>query len=245
LETCFYNQDLIDFKLRDFWDGSNWNPQNREEYNYDAAENLLEILQLTWVVNQWQNESRISYQYDAESSEPSQMLTQYYYLEEWENNFLEEYQYNSDEQMSVIENFVWNNEWLYSQRLEYSYNVFAELDQIWQYSWQDGWENDLRITYNYLEVSAQNQQIETTNLIYPNHFINPTNLKFSLRSPAQGWVEIYNIKGQIINKSPIINYQVNWKLNKSNSQPIGSGIYFVIIKEHEKTKSIEKISIIK
>ncbi|MFO7896419.1 MAG: T9SS type A sorting domain-containing protein [Candidatus Cloacimonadales bacterium] len=243
LENCYYAESLLDYKLKENWNGENWTSQNRSEYAYDAAENLLEILRLTWVVNQWQNENKISYQYN-DSGETSQMLTQYYYLEEWINSSLEEYQYNAELQLIVSEIFFWSSDWINNLRREYSYNDFAETSQIIEYSWQDGWQNEMRISYNYLEVAAENQQIATDNMIYPNYFINPSQLSFSLRDFPTGWVEIYNLRGQKIETLPINNSQVNWDI-KQPSRKLGSGIYIVVIKNRGEHLHVEKIAVLK
>jgi len=79
---------------------------------------------------------------------------------------------------------------------------------------------------------------------FPNPFSISTKISFSLPNPEKVKIQIYNLKGQLIEtllneNKPAGNYTFNW-----NSKEMSSGIYFCKLSTN-KTSSIQKLMIIK
>lgn len=51
--------------LYQFWDGSAWVNNNKDTYEYDGNNNIIELLIQYWVGSVWENSMQYSYTYDA------------------------------------------------------------------------------------------------------------------------------------------------------------------------------------
>ncbi len=74
----------------------------------------------------------------------------------------------------------------------------------------------------------------------PNPFSNSTNIFFQTRKSAQVKVDIYNVKGQLVNS--VLNQEINagehtitWNGNDSNGNRCSAGVYFYKVTSPEKS----------
>jgi len=86
-------------------------------------------------------------------------------------------------------------------------------------------------------------------LSYPNPFKNDTVIEFELIDNANVDLEIYDMKGNLIKTLLMNNYskgqnQIKWNGTKDNGKMLGSGVYFLILKEGDHTMT-KKISIVR
>ncbi|MDP8323258.1 MAG: T9SS type A sorting domain-containing protein [Candidatus Stygibacter australis] len=66
---------------------------------------------------------------------------------------------------------------------------------------------------------------------YPNPFVGKTYLSYELpRSEEDVFIEIYNIKGQLINKIPAGQEGAEWDCRNMQGRQVGSGVYFYQLK---------------
>jgi len=85
---------------------------------------------------------------------------------------------------------------------------------------------------------------------YPNPFNPSTNICFSLAKPAHVSIEIYNLKGQLVNtlvncNLTCGNHNVVWNGDDRKGKLVSSGIYFAKLKTDGNTKSLRKMMLMK
>ena len=82
-------------------------------------------------------------------------------------------------------------------------------------------------------ISIDTNDLEVTKLIgcYPNPFNPETTISFQISDPAQVKLQVYNVRGQLVNT--LINefqqpghYDVIWNSEDSDNRPVSSGVYF-------------------
>ncbi|MBS3741873.1 MAG: T9SS type A sorting domain-containing protein [Candidatus Cloacimonetes bacterium] len=83
---------------------------------------------------------------------------------------------------------------------------------------------------------------------YPNPFKTTTNINFSLKSAEKVQLEIYNVKGQLVNTLVDDNlladdYSVSWNRKDAKGKLVTSGIYFYRL-TNGKTSQTEKMIVI-
>lgn len=97
-----------------------------------------------------------------------------------------------------------------------------------------------------VEVSSDDNEIQNVNEIignYPNPFKNSTTISFALKDDiSNASIEIYNSKGQIIEKINVQNSQteIRWDANK-----LATGTYFYKLSTDGKSSSVKKMMLIK
>lgn len=136
---------------------------------------------------------------------------------------------------------------------DYSFNDDEVEGEITYYYWLQSLENSVSDFYG--PVSAKIEKPEDDNQVddiilgdnlyanYPNPFNPSTTISYSLAEPGNVIIDIYNIKGQKINRL-FAGYvqEVNkkrsivWEGNDSEGKQVASGIYFA----HIKTSSFDK-----
>jgi hypothetical protein len=82
---------------------------------------------------------------------------------------------------------------------------------------------------------------------YPNPARDQLTFELKTDRSAQDYeISIYNIKGQLVKKTPFHHEsKISWKFDSTDKQNISSGIYFAVLKENGAIISSKKIMIIK
>ena len=244
----FYNGDILEEKLTQNFTSTQWVNQYINVYSYDYDDLLTEDLSFAWTMNNWVEDTRILYIYD-EISKPSEMIFQYAYFEEWENNFKHIYNYNSTEEIENVLLIIWQDEWVNSTDTYYQYNEIEDISETIQNSWNGEWAPTLRAVYNYIELDIEDNMILDFNEIisYPNPCFSNTNsnIYFSLDQHNFDKLEIFNCKGEKIRSLDINNNQAQWDLLDKNGKLVSAGIYLVIQKLSNRIIGKKRILLLK
>jgi ferredoxin len=97
-----------------------------------------------------------------------------------------------------------------------------------------------------VEVSSDDNEIQSIDEMisnYPNPFKNSTTISFALKNNnSDVSIEIYNLKGQMIEKLDVQNSQteITW-----NADKLPSGTYFYKLRANGKFSSMKKMTLIK
>jgi hypothetical protein len=82
---------------------------------------------------------------------------------------------------------------------------------------------------------------------YPNPFINQLNLSMKTKTPQRAVLEIYNIKGQLINSISSMNKSgdntLSWNGRDLNSKPTQAGIYLIKLKSGVKVQTMKCVKL--
>ncbi len=87
--------------------------------------------------------------------------------------------------------------------------------------------------------------LKNTVKIYPNPFIEKTNIKISEDSQDEFVIKIYNLKGELIRRLNTYQKEAVWDSKDKSGQKVSSGIYLCKVSSNNKVISSRKIVVIK
>jgi len=120
----------------------------------------------------------------------------------------------------------------------------------------DGTNTDIETKLNYINVeltNASSDVIEVNSKLignYPNPFNPETTIKYNLSKPSYVEINIYNIKGQLINS--MVNsdqyagiHTIIWNGKNNSNDEVSSGLYLFKLVTDNKTIDINKCLLLK
>ncbi len=101
------------------------------------------------------------------------------------------------------------------------------------------------------EVASDDDVIPNSNITlqqnYPNPFNPETKIRFSIESGEYKdyKLNIYNIRGQLVNSLPVVTNEVTWKGKDLQQNAVSNGIYFYRLESEEESSSTRKMLLLK
>jgi len=137
--TSAFSQKVLDYKLFDYWDNSQWNLSAKESYSNDHNDSVVEKLYQFWDarLGKYNNSSRTTKVFNSHGQKIKDDLD--YWRNDsigWENSSKFEYYYNYNRQIDSVILFVWEfGKWRPSNKSIYGYNSNQTLNYIDDYNW--------------------------------------------------------------------------------------------------------------
>lgn len=168
---------------------------------------------------------------------------------EWEeegNWYLVErevYFYDDNDKVERLEYQEWYEDgeeliWEAFGRILFNYNEddqLAEMIKQWKDEVDDMWMNDERMLYKYEGMTSIDGDVVIPEVLMATNFPNPfnpeTTIAFNLISGQEIELNIYNIKGQVVNTLAkgyfdAGQHRVVWNGHNNIGKPLSSGVYF-------------------
>lgn len=109
-------------QLQQAWNGT-WVDVSKSIYNYDANNNLIEVIRQRIVSANWVNFTRSLYSYNVNTLLITESISQNWLLNQWNYNKKFEYYYNQDQDLIEVKIYSYsNNNWFFDQRSTRTYS---------------------------------------------------------------------------------------------------------------------------
>ena len=231
LITYDSNGYLIE-RILQIWDGTVWVNSWLALYINDSNGMLIERIVQIWDGTVWVNDWLGLYTYDSNGIW-TELSWQIWDGTVWVNDGRYLYTYDSNGNQTEWLSLTWDGTvWVNYSQLLFTYdtngNLIEDLYQTWDGS---NWVNDYIVYVEYTnivgvedgEVVPKEYSLEQN---YPNPFNPTTTIEYTLLSPGEVSLIIYNLRGEevalLINGNmPAGNHQVSW-----DASGFASGIYF-------------------
>ena len=183
------------------WDGTQWNNQSFDTYQYDLNHNLLTETTQVWNGTDWENSRLTSYSYDSDNNQ-TQLLEQIWNGSGWDNSYRFDYTYDNNHNRLTQETAFWSgSDWIMGMRHTFTYDQDNHLLLRLVQSWYGEWTNVEQIIYTYnangllVETLDQKWVSDQWEDNYRNHFeydVNQNLSRFVRQNLVGGtWVPEY------------------------------------------------------
>lgn len=133
------------------WDESGWVNKFRNQYVYDAQDNILIDLQQYWSSDHWRDGPRHVRTFDQANNRTSEIFQGWNGVD-WSNYDKDTFLFNPFNQLLVRTNFTWYMGWIWDRRYTYSYdgnqNLFMQARDYF-YEPDSTWRPEYRILYTH------------------------------------------------------------------------------------------------
>ncbi|MBI9072750.1 MAG: T9SS type A sorting domain-containing protein [Melioribacteraceae bacterium] len=257
LVTYNYSGDNLAEQLWQDWDGSGWINATRYMYTYDNQNRETSSAMENWDGAAWTAFSTTTKAYDVNGD----MVEEEYGGEIMPGFVIKDKTVYTYENHKVVleENYDWdfitNDYYTFkTSQISHTYNddlLYQSIEQLWD-PLNNISVNSSRTTYGKVtDVDEQPvipEYFELAN--YPNPFNPNTNIQFLLPEQHVLSINIYNIKGELINR--IVNKQfynagthkVSWNGDNLTGEKVSSGVYLISVSS-EKFNKIRKCVLMK
>lgn len=140
---------------------------------------ISELVSESWNGASWALSDKDVYSYNA-NNDLSEAMTLYYNGTGWQDDWKAEYNYDANQNLSFVDEYYWDNG-------------------------LNNWTTDNRTSYNWEQTSAVSDDhvppaggMQVS--VYPIPFQNDLSISVRSKSPAPVTIEIFNLKGQLIDK---------------------------------------------
>ena len=212
-----------------------------------GRENINQVYCEWWDGDAWQPDCRDNYTYNADGNCLTDLYEQYY--EGWEIEYRDTYSYDGNLIVQVLtedeESSVWENDYLTT--VTYSGGVPTEmLEQEW-----DGtqWVNDEKWVMSGNATGDEDIVPVQQLAAWPNPFNPDVTVSYSLAQPGQVSVQVYDIRGRLVNTlysgaQEAGEHTLQWNGQSSTGTAVGSGVYLLRVNTPQGTRS-QKMTLLK
>ncbi|MDY0152500.1 MAG: T9SS type A sorting domain-containing protein [Candidatus Cloacimonas sp.] len=160
------------------------------------------------------------------------------------------YTYSTNDKVVNTQEDYWIDSWMPSNKTTWSYDSNGNYSEILEQSYStDTWVNSYKTVYAWEQSSdADDQNTPAANslalLAYPMPFNGSLTLKPTSTKAGMVKIEIYNVKGQLLNSLATLPGQsIEWNGLDNKGQKTGSGIYFVKANQNGNTTTTRAIKL--
>lgn len=196
---------------------SSWDPFTKQDKVYNGQNQLIELINASYISNAWVPTNKTIFSYDGNGNETERlMLVWNTGTSQYDSANRQLYQYNASNWLvSQITKIYVSNTWQNQNKWEYTYDGSGNIIMLVSYIWSSQWDSTSRTLYTY---NAGNQLIERIHQNYQGGtWTNSFRFTFS-----------YDANGNVVNQkfytwnsgsgSWVPNNQNNYTFDSNNNQ---------------------------
>lgn len=209
-----YSNNILASRIKQTWDGLNWNNAERILYEYNSDNLLSKTVNQIWNNSSWLDWSQELLSYDTNKN-VSERLNQVFSNDHWVNNSLFVTTYNAKNQILELINKYWDFSTGQitsgSSKATYTYNNSELNTEINHQKWDTSvidWVNSYK-EINYYSNHHSSGIISLTNediILFPN----PANSRLIISGiPGDSEISIYNLSGLLLLNKQLESNQID------------------------------------
>lgn len=214
-------------------DQENWNLQEKTEHTFHADdtttfENMMDYFNNKWALGYITG-------FGDMPGMRSERMDYVYNNGEWVQKKKYEYSHQDGKKTEELESILVDDAWLAQNKKLFSYNQYGDLATELNQLPNDtgGFDDNYKYDYTYdIETSVEdNVQTPASDIAinaWPMPFQDKINIRIDSKEPSKLSLEIYNLKGQLVNKLQTQGKgEASWNGKDKQGRDLPAGIYFL------------------